>query len=71
MKYYKIKICGIARVYNTNINIIWCVYMYNHMCMSISLFSCCHTIGIQFYKEQKEFRRLQANYWLLQSFTLG
>lgn len=64
------KIFGIVGVYNS-VNIILYVYLHNYMCMSVCLFSLCHTTGIKFYKEQKEFQRLQANYWLVQSFTLG
>lgn len=69
MKYYKIKIFGIAGVYN--LNMILCVYIHNYMCITICLLSLCHTTGIKFYKEQKEFQKPQANYWLAQSFTLG
>lgn len=68
MMSYKIKIFGIAGVYN--VNIILCVYIHNYMCMSIRWISLYHTTGIEFCKEQKEFQRLQASYWLAQSFTL-
>lgn len=61
---------GIARVSN-NFNIILYMYIHNYICMSICLFSLYHTTDIKFYKEQKEFQRLQANYWLVQSFTSG
>lgn len=67
MKHYKIKIFGIAGVYN--LNTIVYVYIHNYMRMSICLFSLCHTTGIKFYKEQKEFQKLQASYWLAHSFT--
>lgn len=48
----------------------FCTCIYIIICVCLCLFSLCNTTGIKFYKEQKEFQRLQANYWLVQSFTL-
>lgn len=69
MKYYKIKILGIAGVYNS-LNILVCVYIHNYLCMSICLFCLCNTTVTKFYEAQKEFQRPRAGYWLVQVFNV-
>lgn len=45
-----------------------CVHIQNYVYVYLPDFS---LPVIKFYKEEKEFKEIQANYWFVQSFTVG